>query len=43
MRLLVRKNGDTDIENKHVDTEREKVGRMNQEIGINVYTVICIK
>ena len=34
-------NRDTDVENKRVDTKEG--GGMNQEIGINIYTLICIK
>ena len=46
------RNRDTDVENKHMDTKEGKwrgggVGRgdggMNWEIGIDIYTLICIK
>ena len=35
---------DTDVENKHMDTKGGKRGQgMNSEIGIDIYTLICIK
>ena len=36
---------DTDVENKHMDTKGGKQGGggMNWEIGIDMYTIICIK
>ena len=34
------RNTETDVENKRMDT---KLGGMNWEIGINIYTLICIK
>ena len=37
---------DTDVENRHVDAARGKWGMgggMNWEIGIVMYTLICIK
>ena len=46
------RNRDTDVEKKHMDTKGGKWGRgggagggseMNWEIGINIYTLICIK
>ena len=44
------RNRDTDVENKHTDTKGGKQGRgagggggMNWEIGIDMYTLICIK
>ena len=42
-------NRDTDVENKRTDTKRGKQvggggdGGMNWEIGIDIYTLICIK
>ena len=40
------RNRDTDVENKHMDTKGGKGGDgggMNWEIGIDIYTLICIK
>ena len=40
------RNRDTDVENKRMDTKGRKQGGgggMNWEIGIDVYTLICIK
>ena len=41
------RNRDTDVENKHVDTKVGSGGGvgggMNWEIGIDMYTLICIK
>ena len=43
------RNRDTDVENKCMDTKRGKWqgggggGGMNWEIGIHMYTLICIK
>ena len=43
------RNRDTDVENKHMDTKGGKRrgggggGGMNWEIGIDIYTLICIK
>ena len=41
------RNRDTDVENKHMDTTGGKWwgggGGMNWEIGIDIYTLICIK
>ena len=42
------RNRDTDVENKHMDAEGGKQrmrggGGMNWEIGIDIYTLICIK
>ena len=42
------RNKDTDVENKHMDTKGGKQGGeggggMNWEIGIDIYTLICIK
>ena len=44
------RNRDTDVENKRLDTKRMDVcvgggggGGMNWEIGIDIYTLICIK
>ena len=42
------RNRDTDVENKRMDTKGGKWrgrggGVMNWEIGINIYTLICIK
>ena len=39
------RNRDTDVENKRTDTKGGKRGEreMNWEIGVDVYTLICIK
>ena len=39
------RNRDIDVENKCMDTKGGKrgVGGMNWEIGIDIYTLICIK
>ena len=42
------RNRDTDVENKHMDAKGGKWqgasgGVMNWEIGIDIYTVICVK
>ena len=42
------KNRDTDVENKRMDTKGRKPGGdgggvMNWEIGIDIYTLMCIK
>ena len=38
------RNRDTDVENKRVDTKGGKAGcGMNWEIGIDTYTLICMK
>ena len=36
-------NRDTDVENKCMDTKGRKGVGMNGEIGIDIYTLICIK
>ena len=42
---LQSRNGDTDIENKHVGTKGRMGGEMNWENGIDIYTllILCIK
>ena len=45
---FARRNRDTDVENKRMDTKWGKWwwwggGVMNWEIGIDIYTLICIK
>ena len=43
MNQLQGRNRDTDVENKCMDTKGKKVGGgMNWEIGIDIYTLICI-
>ena len=37
------KNTDADMANRYVDIVGEEVGGMNCEIGINVYTLQCVK
>ena len=39
---LQSRNRDTDIENKHMDTKGERGGGMDREIGIDIYTLLCI-
>ena len=47
MTSLQGRNRDTDVENKRMDTKGGKQGWwwgwMNWEIGIDIYTTICIK
>ena len=40
---LQSRNRDTDIENKRMDTKGGRGGGMEGEIGINIYTLPCIK
>ena len=35
--------GEIDVENKHMDTREKGKGRMNWEIGIDIYTLLCTK
>ena len=40
------RNRDTDVENKRMDTKGVKWwwgGEMNWEIGVDIYTLLCIK
>ena len=37
------RNRDTDVENKCMDTRVEKGNEMDQEIGIDIYTLLSIK
>ena len=37
------RNRDTDVENKLMDTKGGRRGRMNWEIGIDIYTLLCIE
>ena len=43
------RNRDSDVENKHMDTKGGKWwraaggGGMNWEIGVDIYTLICVK
>ena len=41
--LICKAETDTDVENKLVDTKGGSVGGMNWEIGIDIYTLLCIK
>ena len=41
--ILQSRNRDTDVENKHTDTKGEKGDGMNWEVGIDIYTLLCIK
>ena len=43
MNQLQGRNRDTDVENKHMDTNGGKEGGMNCETGTNVYILIRIK
>ena len=48
MNQFARQNRDTDVENKCMDTNGGKQSRecgdgMNWEIGIDIYTLTCIK
>ena len=40
---LQSRNRATDVENKGMDTTWGKVGKMNWEIGIEVYILLCLK
>ena len=42
---LQRRNRDTDIENKHIDTKGEREDGMNWEVETDIYTplILCIK
>ena len=40
---LQSRNRDTDVEDKLMDTKGERGGGMNWEIGIDIYTLLCIK
>ena len=40
---LQSRNRDTDVENKLMDTKVGRGGRMNWEIGIDIYALLCIK
>ena len=40
---LQNRNRDTDVENKCMDTKVGRGGGMNREIGIDIYTLLCIK
>ena len=37
------RNRDTDVENNLMDTKGGRRGGMNWEIGIDMYTLLCIK
>ena len=41
--LICKVEIETHVENKYMDTKSGRKGRMNWEIGINIYTLICIK
>ena len=44
MNLSAKQNRDTEVENKCMNTkEQEKSDRMNWDIGINIYTILCTK
>ena len=36
-------NRDTDIDNKYMDTRGQRRSEMNGEIGIDIYTQLCVK
>ena len=40
---LQRKNKNTDVENKHMDTKRGIRSGMNWEIGMDIHTLLCVK
>ena len=40
---LQSRNRVTDVENKPMVTNRGRGGRMNWEIAIDIYTLLCIK
>ena len=43
MNLLAKQKQRTDTENKLTDTKVERGAGMNQEIGIDTYTLLCIQ
>ena len=43
MNVSADQNRDTDVENKHMDTKEGKEGGINWKVGIDMYTLLCIK
>ena len=43
MNVSAEQNRDTDVENKHMDTKAGKEGGINWKVGIDMYTLLCIK
>ena len=43
MNLSAEQNRDTDVGNKHMDTKVGKEGGINWTVGIDMYTLLCIK
>ena len=41
--LICKVEIETDIENKCMDTKKGRLGGMDREIGIDIYTLLCIK
>ena len=37
------RNRDTDVENKRMDSKGERSWGVNWEIGIDIYTLLCLK
>ena len=42
MNLYAKQKRDTDLENKHMNTVIGRDGGINWEIGIGIYTLLCI-
>ena len=40
---LQSRNRDTDVENEHMNTREESGSEMNMVIGIDIYTLLCLK
>ena len=40
---LQSRNRETDVENKHTDAKERRKGWINWELGIDIYTILCIK
>ena len=40
---LKSRNRDTDVENKPMNTKEKRWSRMNWDVGVDIYTVLCIK
>ena len=43
MILFARQEWDADIENRQADMKRGEGSEMNWEIGIDIYTLLCVK
>lgn len=43
MNSFAKQNREADVENNHMEKPREKRGGLNWEVGIDKYTLQCIK